>query len=234
MMWRKSALQHAVEAMPSESCGLVIVKRGRQVYWPCQNLAGADDGEFVIDPEDWAAAEDEGEVIAIVHSHPSGDLEPSQQDKQACLSSALPWWIVEPKTGQWHQMKPGVVSQTLLGREWVWGETDCWTLVRDWYAQQGIDLPDWERPETPEEFEDQPLFDSLWQEAGFRELAADEPLQVGDALLFGKAGVLDHVGVLVEPQMVLHHLKNKLSSRDLYGKALIELTGRRLRHASQD
>ena len=48
-------------------------------------------------------------------------------------------------------MKPQGYEAPLLGRQWVWGITDCWSLVRDYYKQErGIELKDYERPITPE------------------------------------------------------------------------------------
>jgi len=234
MTWRDDAIDHALSESPKESCGLVIVKKGVESYLPCRNLAISPNQMFIIHPSDWAKAEDEGEIISVVHSHPKTPPMPSQADLAGCEASGLRWDIVNPHKGTWGQCRPSGYKLPLIGRSWIWGVSDCWTLVRDWYMENGIDLPDWPRPATPEEFASAPMFDELWAEAGFRELAEHEELQVKDALLFSFKGSLNHVGVLVEPQAVLHHLRGRLSSRDFYGSALLQSTARRLRHASQD
>jgi cell wall-associated NlpC family hydrolase len=117
----------------------------------------------------------------------------------------------------------------------VWDVSDCWTLVRDWYGEHGIDLPDWDRPATHADFESQPLFDGFWKDAGFYQLPEEEPLQFGDGLLMNIEGSgLNHCGVYIGDQLVLHHLRGRLSSRDLYGGWLQNCTGRRLRHRDAD
>ena len=70
----------------------------------------------------------------------------------------------------------------LVGREWVWGITDVKALVRDYYQQKlNINLLDYERSMSPEEFLDKPLFEKYAQ-TGFRELDKDENSK-GDVLL---------------------------------------------------
>ncbi|MBD5753412.1 Mov34/MPN/PAD-1 family protein, partial [Citrobacter freundii] len=77
-------MAHAAAEYPRECCGVVVQKSRVQRYIPCRNLATDPTEHFHLSPEDYAAAEDWGTVIAIVHSHPDATTQPSELDKAQC------------------------------------------------------------------------------------------------------------------------------------------------------
>lgn len=233
MTWHVKAAEHLASDTTREMCGLVVVVKGRKRYWPCRNLAIERDF-FILDPQDWAVAEDAGEVVAVVHSHPFSNPQASQADLVACERSGIPWHIYSPHSGVWNEIRPTGYKAPLIGREWVWGVTDCWSLVRDWYAEElGVQLRDWPRPNSPVVFEQAPLFEESWQATGFEEISVDD-LECGDALLMAlDSSKLNHCAVYVGEQLILHHVRGRLSSRDVFGGYYLKSTGRALRHSSR-
>ena len=184
MTWKEAALKHAKEQDPKESVGVLIVIKGKEQYYPCNNLSTYSQQCFILDPEDYVKADALGEITAIVHSHPVTPPSPSQADKVSCEQSGLKWHIVNPKTETWGYCEPTGYKPPLIGRQWVWGVTDCWSLVRDYYKEQhNIQLLDYQRPTTPQDFLDNPLFEQYAERTGFKELNKDEKLQKGDVSL---------------------------------------------------
>ncbi|NBX21720.1 MAG: peptidase P60, partial [Betaproteobacteria bacterium] len=75
---RQHILSHIQDESPNEICGLIIVFSGRQLYIRCKNIAENPSINFEIDPIEWKNAEDRGQILAVVHSHP-GDVTPSDR-----------------------------------------------------------------------------------------------------------------------------------------------------------
>jgi len=230
---RSKALAHALAEMPKEACGLVVIVKGRERYIPCQNLAPNATDMFILDPEDYAKAEDLGEITAVFHSHPVTAAAPSEADRIACESSGLPWVICNPVVDTWAELAPCGFKAPLIGREYTWAVADCWTLVRDWYTENGVSIPDWPRPTTLDQFQASPMFDECWAVGGFSLLDEEEELKRGDLILMRiDSKGLDHCAVYIGDSMILHHLAGRLSSRDIYGGGgwYETITGKRLRH----
>ena len=214
MTWRDDALAHALAEMPRESCGLVIVRKGREVYRPCRNMALGSD-QFVISPDDYEAADAEGEVVAVVHSHPYTPPTPSQADLVACEASGLPWHIVNVPTGAWHSFEPSGYVAPLVGREFSHGVLDCYAIVRDWYRlERGVDLPDFERQDGWWERGGNLYLDNFGR-AGFE---VCKELHDGAVLLLQIASpVPNHAAIYLGGDTILHHIQGRLSSRDVFG-----------------
>ena len=233
MNWKKAALVHAKDQDPKESCGLLLNIKGKEKYFPCRNLSMTAFQCFIIDPEDYIKADNTGDIIAVVHSHPVTPPVPSQSDKVACEQSGLVWHIVNPKTESWGYLKPTGYKAPILGREWAWGVTDCYTLVRDWYKEKlNINLIDWQRPTTLEDFNKDPMFEKCAEETGFKELSPDEKLIDGDLLFMSIfSNNLNHVAIFIDGD-VLHHLADRLSCIEPYSEWLLKCTGKRLRYVA--
>ena len=73
-------------------------------------------------------------------------------------------------------------SLPYVGREFVHGVVDCYSLVRDWYAREwGIELRDYDRRDQWWDHGEN-LYLENFQKEGFHKIPVEE-LQRGDALL---------------------------------------------------
>ncbi|MHA6885731.1 C40 family peptidase [Ralstonia pseudosolanacearum] len=219
-----AARGHAAREHPREACGLVVVVRGRERYVPCRNVAVGTE-HFEMPAEDYAAAEDLGEVLAVVHSHPNASAEPSEADRVACEASGLPWHIIAWPADDVRTITPCGYRAPLVGRQFAHGILDCYSLVADWYERErGIHLQDFERRDNWWA-EGGDLYMQHYAEAGFRVVSQDTPERVGDVILMQlRAPVPNHAAVYLDDGLMLHHLHGRLSSRDVYGGYWREIT----------
>lgn len=230
---RLAAEQHAADEYPREACGLVIVERGRPVYVRCHNRSESAREQFRMAPEDYAAAEDRGQVVAVLHSHPDASANPSEADRVACEASGLPWHIVGWPSGVWRGCEPCGYRLPLVGRSFVHGVVDCYTLIRDAYRELlSIELPDFDRDDRWWE-RGKNLYVENFVRAGFREVAIDD-IRPHDVLLMQVLSqVPNHAAIYMGDNVILHHLDGRLSSRDVFGGYYRKVHTHTLRHESQ-
>ena len=100
--------------------------------------------------------------------------------------------------------------RSLVGRQWEYGKADCFTLVRDWFKLQGIELPDYERPKSTETCES--IFLDQAEVIGFKPVTL-QTRQPGDVLIMRMATRTPmHAAVLLPDERILHQQRNSLSA----------------------
>ncbi|PKE30952.1 peptidase P60 [Rahnella sp. AA] len=226
----QAIMAHAEAEYPRECCGVLAQKSRITKYFPCRNLSVDPTEHFHLDPGGYADAEDWGAVIGIVHSHPDATTQPSELDKAQCDATELPWHIVSWPEGDLRTIQPRG-ELPLLERPFVLGHSDCWGLVMSYFRQTHsieltdyrVDYPWWEK-QYPDNF-----YHECWYECGFREFSGAPA--AGDLVIMQiQSDKWNHAGILLEGNMLLHHMYGRLSQRVPYGGYWRERTMKIVRH----
>ena len=213
---KRQIIAHAEQENPRESCGLVCIINGKQKYFPCRNI-GVGTDNFVLDPEDYDKADTAGEIVAVIHSHPNMSAKPSQADLVACEASGLPWFIVGYPSLVWEYLEPKGYIAPLVGREWTHGILDCYSIIRDWYKQErNIELPEFDRHDEWWKAGQNLYLDNILK-VGFNPIEQKD-LQEGDVILMTiGSSVPNHGALYLGNGVILHHIQNRLSTREVFG-----------------
>ncbi len=236
---------HAAAEYPREACGLIVATGKAHSYIACENTAAEPGEEFRISPEQYADAEEHGQVIGIVHSHPDATSRPSARDLAMCEATALPWHILSWPEGDLRTIVPKG-NTPLLARPFVHGAWDCWQACADWYQREwGLEFPAYAREEGWWEKADGPsLYEEAYEAAGFYRV--DQPAR-GDMIVMavGRTAHPNHAGIYLgdDPRLpgeesavfgtgpfMLHHLLGRLSEVIVFGGPWLERTRLVLRH----
>jgi len=247
----ESIRAHAEREYPSEACGLLIKSGSRREYVPCTNVAVTPREHFVIDKYDQSDAEDRGDILAYIHSHPDASPAPSMADRVSCELHEKPWGIIGWPGGNMEWIKPNGYKAPLLGRNFVHGLLDCWSACRDWYEREaGIALPNFERRDLWWEDASGPShYEENFPGCGF--YPVDTP-QRGDMMIFmvpspGRPCYHpNHAAIYLgsDPALrsesaaelcgsgpyIYHHMAGRASARDVYGWSMSSRCRLILRH----
>ena len=106
--------------------------------------------------------------------------------------------------------------QSLLGRQWNYGVCDCFTLVRDYFALEGVRLPDFARPADLETCDS--IFLEQAERVGF--VRVDFASRLPGDLLVLKLGTKApmHGAILLSDERILHQRQDSLSAIEPFGR----------------
>lgn len=227
---KDEVIQHAIEESPSECCGLAVIIKGKLKYKRCRNINPG--GQFAIDPIDYANISDEGEIVGVCHSHVGYPVTPSEADLVGIEKTNVPWLIVNPDTKDFSVTNPSGFKLPLIGRKFQHGIVDCYTLIRDYYAEIGITFPDFNR-EDYWWLKGKDLYRDNFEKAGFVKVGGSEfrELHKHDVILLQLASpVPNHGAIYVGDGYILQHCHGRLSSKDVYSGYWRKVTNLVLRH----
>ncbi len=214
---------HAIDSFPYECCGFVLED---DVYVILENKHDEPDKHFLIDGSDFIKYEER--IKCIVHSHTFKDGQqlsnaPSKNDMAQQMNHTIPWCIVatdgncasEPNVFGWN-----IIREDHIGRQFIHGSSDCYSLIRDWYFHnKNILLPEF--PREDKWWSNSDCADSMYHdcfEAGgfkFKQFNINN-LKVGDLLLLrmGSRDKLNHAMLYEGNGIISHHLWNRLSTKE--------------------
>jgi len=223
----KECEEYAMSKFPEEACGIVVDEGDGYIFIPKPNIADDPLNNFKIDGRSYASvskkATGEPNSIAVWHSHPNSLYGFSQADMETQMMMGVPMgitWLNEhgetvPNSTFW--LGDTLEIAPLLGRPFIHGLYDCFSLARDYYRLQGYEIKDFPRPEEwwmlPEDNPKHNMYMDCMKECGFHVIGLEEA-KVGDVVLAKiLSPVNNHAAVILDNGLILHHLHNRLSQR---------------------
>jgi hypothetical protein len=100
------------------------------------------------------------------------------------------WGIYAPDCDEYAEITPEAIP--LIGRPFILGSHDCWGLIMDWHATQGVMLNDFrvDYPWWESQYPDNLYFDN-WEREGFIEC---DPMPGCMVIMQVESGKWNHAG----------------------------------------
>ncbi len=221
--------KHCISEAPREACGLIAcdLKSGIVKVFPCKNSARDKLNKFKISTEDFLKCRSNyGSIISTYHSHCNPELGSkigfSTKDVEICNECMIPFLLYTHPEGEFSFLEPeGYQSQEIIGRPYIRGFWDCYTLCRDYYRNKGIYL-NYYFPPKDDAINDYDHFESNFKKEGFREIPFKEAAE-GDLFLFrvGKSKTINHASIFLGGVKILSHsFGSKASVKEVDGRLM--------------
>ncbi len=184
-----------------EKCG-VVLKSGLEIEYP--NLS-TEMNEFILDPQVWLDFDEE--IAAVFHTHPNGEPFLSTADRVSQVQLGLPWVLYTKGERKVFQPVP-----RLIGRDFKYGEADCYALVKDAYHLAGIELPVLQRGDIDDDAEQERITEELVKV--FTRVDDISNAEIGDVVVTALGGKACHMAIYIGDGRFLHHAHNQMSLRE--------------------
>lgn len=211
-------IQALAEVSSEEVCGFLLYDgMGSLQAYPTPNVAPSDrDKRWEISSKEQLDFARTGRVFAVYHSHVTDPHEFSLEDLRTSEQAEIPMLLYSKATRKFNYYCPEVCKPPLKDRQFVFGLQDCVSLVADYYEKEyNFKFPFFVR--TPQMIDTGfPEVAEYYISQGFR--SVDGKPQTGDILLISvmNAGFINHVGVYLGSNMVLHQMMHRLSCTQFF------------------
>lgn len=214
---KKAIIDHAHSIPNEEVCGFIYQTDDHVYHYPCQNISSESKADtFEISSDDYIAVRGKGRLCGIYHGGMTHTNEGfSEGDLDMAREMCLPIFLYSASR-KWYSYVPDTYYVEPISRPWAWGEADCLETVRLYFRQKHkVYITDYDRDETFEQTAGDIIARHVADE-GFSYVDKSSPVLTDDVLLFSTGGSIhaQHMGVLVGPNRLLHHPRNKLSRID--------------------
>jgi len=230
----------AAKEYPKEACGYVIAGKKRAEVVQCENISEEPTKFFRIARAETTRIADQGELLAVWHTHPEGNSEPSDADLASVEVMGIPWIIQGLRRAEnesfdfapYTVTNPSGFQMPYTQRPYVPGIFDCWSLAVDYYERDmGIRLnryPYTQDSGEPGYF----LFPTQYEHEGLVKLQHGTEPKKGDIFFMQILGERpNHCAIYLGDDRIIQHMHGRLSNLDVFGSRSKFVT-HHLRHKS--
>ncbi len=227
----KNSIEELARATPDvEICGFIYHDVSNISIYPCVNIAVNPAMEFEISSVDYLDCIKKGKILAIYHSHTAASpfgAGFTEADIDMAEEMEIPLRVYSINDNEWEEYIPENYKIPLEGQPFLWGEKDCYGLVRTFLRQEyKIYLSDYARDDTFQTSDNNIILENIERE-GYYSVGSTALLKKHDILLFNSGRVnIQHMAVYIGNSRILHHPLHMLSNIEMLNQKWYN----RLRH----
>lgn len=209
--------KHALKDLTKECCGLLVQKNNRINVLECSNISESPENHFSILPRDYLRASRLGSIKAVYHSHNSENNRFSPNDMLHSRSHKIPFILYCSPKDAFSAFDPFKDKTFLYDRIFKIGESDCYTVIKEYYKNLGVHLSgenklgDGWHKKNPELIQELFNLNKNNPDLPINEINPSSELKEHDVVVFEyiKNRGPNHVAIYLGDGKILHHPRNK-------------------------